>query len=814
MKLWPFTNKKAAEQAEIVDDLQKRLEEIQEDYTVKTLDVKNYDQEAQVNGWGVVDEFYDKGQLQRLFCTEGWLYIAVNTIAKQLASLPMIVEKRYLEIEERERPDGSVIKLPKAVWIKSEMEPEQFLINNPNQAQPSMLFWMLVYIDLLSTGESFIFLNKQDMKNETETQRRINREQKTNIQEMIRLNSSAVRVAKSESGEMVGYEYVTEEAAFRFGQDEIIHLRLPNPCDQWSGLAPILPVLKNLLLDRYSQEHLIRFYKQGARLGGVIKTSKNLNREQISRLERSFESNYTGKRNHHRTLILPQGMDYDTVEANPAESSLLEFMRTNKEPILSTYGLPPVKIGLLDGAAFANAKIQDKTFYQDTVRPLTKMIVETLNNSSALGLKERGVRIRYDFSGIDCLQKDTTERGDVAKKMAASGFTINEIRERAWELPPVDGGELSPLIEKTKREMAGVPTQSTPTPEKSYKDVANAQNDSDAIAASITDTKATFEERVAELVAHAVNEGVSVNIATQRAVAQALDEGLNPTIIERPVEEEPKQYGFSKGQLNDYAAKVAGEGADPIIKKFEEEFKGLHKRAGKFFLKKMMKDIKKDKSLLKSKNAFYHLDLMRTKSDDADEFIEGEELIIPLLAVQHGYTTSELATAIGFDAAIDEVGFTQYYKQAVKDAFGTVFKRFSKAAISSVASGDTTSETIKKIAELADEMAETKSGVLSRTEILKAVSKGQELKRQEFLKEFPKMEGKLRKMWVTAKDEKVRGTHKPLEGKTVKHNETFPNGLKYPREEFGHASEVVNCRCTTIDVLPEDEDLMRDNLNN
>lgn len=60
-------------------------------------------------------------------------------------------------------------------------------------------------------------------------------------------------------------------------------------------------------------------------------------------------------------------------------------------------------------------------------------------------------------------------------------------------------------------------------------------------------------------------------------------------------------------------------------------------------------------------------------------------------------------------------------------------------------------------------------------------------------------------MWVTAKDDRVRDAHEALEGEAVDQDAKFSNGLEYPRDPNGEASEVINCRCDVIDFIDEDE---------
>lgn len=60
-----------------------------------------------------------------------------------------------------------------------------------------------------------------------------------------------------------------------------------------------------------------------------------------------------------------------------------------------------------------------------------------------------------------------------------------------------------------------------------------------------------------------------------------------------------------------------------------------------------------------------------------------------------------------------------------------------------------------------------------------------------------------KKTWVTRHDDRVRVTHKLLDGQTVKTNETFtiPNTqmtIRYPGDMSAPPSEFINCRCSLL----------------
>jgi SPP1 gp7 family putative phage head morphogenesis protein len=55
--------------------------------------------------------------------------------------------------------------------------------------------------------------------------------------------------------------------------------------------------------------------------------------------------------------------------------------------------------------------------------------------------------------------------------------------------------------------------------------------------------------------------------------------------------------------------------------------------------------------------------------------------------------------------------------------------------------------------------------------------------------------------WRTAKDNRVRSTHRVLEGEIVAIGTPFSNGLLYPGDTDGPIEEWINCRCTAIAFL-------------
>lgn len=59
----------------------------------------------------------------------------------------------------------------------------------------------------------------------------------------------------------------------------------------------------------------------------------------------------------------------------------------------------------------------------------------------------------------------------------------------------------------------------------------------------------------------------------------------------------------------------------------------------------------------------------------------------------------------------------------------------------------------------------------------------------------------LQKTWIATLDSRTRASHRQLDGESVPVEEKFSNGLMYPGDPSGPASEYYNCRCTLIPEL-------------
>ncbi len=412
-----------------------------------------------------IDQIVNPVVMTKIYSSETWVYVAVNAVAQTIAGLPIKLEKRRTVQHVMENEvTGEKESVTQEIWTDASGEKLAARFQYPNPHCSKTEFYTLLLIDLLTTGQYFIWLDSDadlttlDYSSTEDAGSPFGRLRQlmasnTPIKAMYRIPPALMRAVPSETAFGIdAYELNSDRGTFAFNPAEIVHVKLPNPQDPNTGLSPLIPAFKPVLIDRFSTEHMIRFYKSGARLGGVIQTDKTLNKEQLGRFQRSFENNYTGRQNHHRTLILPPGMKYEAIEENPAQLALLDFCKYNREAVLAAYRVPPIKAGILDGSNYANARAQLRTFFKDTIIPMLGFVQDGFNLKTTL-MPVGTYRMQFDLSMVEELQDDGVALGAVAKAMLDSGVMVNEVRKKVWKLGPIPDGNQAPVIAKIERDM-------------------------------------------------------------------------------------------------------------------------------------------------------------------------------------------------------------------------------------------------------------------------------------------------------------------------------------------------------------------------
>ena len=188
---------------------------------------------------------------------------------------------------------------------------------------------------------------------------------------LLPLHPDRVRPLPERVGGRLAYEYVPRRGAREvLLQEEVLHLRgLSLAEDGVIGLSPLDCMREAVGLALAAEAYGARFYRNNARPGIVLKHPGRLSPDAGKRLKESWNSQYAGAENAHKTAVLEEGMDLISVGMTAEQAQFLETRKFQRNEIAAIFGVPPHKIGDLERATFSNIEHQAIEVVTDTIRP-------------------------------------------------------------------------------------------------------------------------------------------------------------------------------------------------------------------------------------------------------------------------------------------------------------------------------------------------------------------------------------------------------------------------------------------------------------
>lgn len=328
-----------------------------------------------------------------------WVYAAVHAVAQEAAR-----QRPFLFVNTGQA-DHELTPLPHT-------HPLVRLLDNPNPWLTPWELWYLTVVYLELTGDCFWYVaDGADGR----------------PAELWVIPTPWVSVVPDPARFVAGYDVAAPGVrAERFGPDEIIHLKYPNPLDPHRGLSPLranaLTVDANTELLRSRHQT----FQAGPRPGVVLRTEQTLTEPTARRLEERLTARFAGRENWHRPLVLEQGLTASPWTLSPAEMDFLNSGRMTRDEILAVFRVPPPMVGLVENMGLGadlwfGARVM---FCEGTVQPKLELIAQALTRH--LG-RRYGADVCVTFPDCSPRAAETRRKDDEAD--ARSGLrTVNEIR--------------------------------------------------------------------------------------------------------------------------------------------------------------------------------------------------------------------------------------------------------------------------------------------------------------------------------------------------------------------------------------------------
>ena len=309
-----------------------------------------------------------------------WVYVCVQAVATDLASLPIVALKG-------EEPNEEIVA---DHWLPK-------LLQKPHPKTPGRKLRKQLYADLRVTGNAYV---------------RVWRDAQGKPFQLARICPDLCKAIVTDDGEIVGWQIGTREP---IPYDDVLHmadfsLDYARP-EAVYGASPIEPLRLALQVDYDARKQAGRAARRG-RLEAIVSPKSDsviLSDEKVQAVVKNYDA---AVEDGNGMFFLNQGVEVETISYTPRDGEFLEQGKATKAEIMAVFGVPGTRAGD-SGANYGTSK-QQMRGYWETLVAFASIIDEELSRLAG----EEGIKIRHQFTRVEALQSAYTERQLRAEKWA------------------------------------------------------------------------------------------------------------------------------------------------------------------------------------------------------------------------------------------------------------------------------------------------------------------------------------------------------------------------------------------------------------
>ena len=340
------------------------------------------------------------------------VFACVKVLAESVASLPLHFY-RYTDNGKERAIDHKLYKL---------------LHDAPNDRITSFVFREMLMTQLLLWGNAYAWLRLDG---------------RGNVQDIIPLESSKMSVNYDDDWTITYTYSLGKYGLIKLPNWQILHI-YGLGFDGLIGYSPIAMARNAIGLSIACEEHGSKFFSNGARPSGILKTPTII--KDPSKLRESWERAYGGSENAGKVAILEQGLEYQPISIPNSDAQFLETRRFQIEEIARIFRVPLHLLNDLSHATFSNIEHQSLDFVVHTLTPWLVRWEQALNQSLIPPNDRDKYFFKFNTGGL--LRGDIKSRYEAYAIGRQQGFlSSNDIRElEDLNLIPTDEGGNSYLV--------------------------------------------------------------------------------------------------------------------------------------------------------------------------------------------------------------------------------------------------------------------------------------------------------------------------------------------------------------------------------
>ncbi len=346
------------------------------------------------------------------------VYSIVKKIVDVSKSIPWVVEKQ--------QSSGN--------WKVIENTTIHELMNQPNMSKGYT--WndieeqVLLY--LLITGNSYLVGNTQ-----------VN---STLIEELDILPSQAINILNRNSNFFIPdleFQFSFGSTSRIYKKSEIEHIKFFNPNLQRYdyGLSPI--EVASRVVEVGNQRWIADASILGNKgISGLVSDKSNnaMTPDEADIVNDEMRNRMGGADKFGQVLVTNKDLTYIPIGLSPADMQLLEKGVVTTRTLCNVLGLDSSLFNDPENKTYNNRLEAEKAMYTNCIIPLSDKVSEAYTHFICKNhFPLQNVRMRQDFSKVECLQENLKEKADILASFKDKGiYTANEVREKMGEPKSTD----------------------------------------------------------------------------------------------------------------------------------------------------------------------------------------------------------------------------------------------------------------------------------------------------------------------------------------------------------------------------------------
>ena len=320
-------------------------------------------------------------------------YRCVRLVAEAAASIPQLLYVNGREVETH---------------------PLKMLLKRPNPMQSGRELMETLFAQLMVAGNAYAELVTLDGI----------------PREIYALRADRMTVAPSRQGWPESYEYSAHGAIVRLPRENVLHVKLFNPTDDYYGLSPLEAAARAIDTHNAASSWNKAMLDNAARPSGALVYAAgdgHLTSDQFERLKAELQDTYQGAANAGRPMILEGGLDWKEMGFSPKDMDFMAAKDGAAREVSLAFGVPPMLLGIPGDNTYSNFAEANRSFWRQTAVPLANRLGESLAHWLAPYGGE-SIALVPDLDQVEALAAD---RDALWKRVGDADFLTTEEKRAA-----------------------------------------------------------------------------------------------------------------------------------------------------------------------------------------------------------------------------------------------------------------------------------------------------------------------------------------------------------------------------------------------